>query len=421
MAIAPTAELNPNLQPATIDEAGSSSMASDLMNDLTNPKPIDAAPVPDSAEVKSDIKEVKPADSKPVAATAEKPKPVTKPEPTKPVVTQPAKPVAAITKPIDIDDPKVPAAELRKHLKDIQAKSAQTISEKEAAAAKLSVRLAELEKRRYWSEDDEKEVSAKTQRLAQLEADIYGRDYTQSPEFKKNFQDKLDNQFKDAVDVFGALTITEGEATRAATNKDVLKVLNAPSNSDRRKLAKEMFGEDFQEVLDAVQPMIETQRLADVAVKEKASNYQSEAKQKADEQTSQSKQMQELVALHSAQLAEKHPDVWKPEETDQESKDLLKRGFDFIDESHSKKDMDINERAARIALIRNWAGGFPLVYTEKNKYKALAEERLAIIERYQSSDPSNAGESGSGSAATDSSDKGGVDALAAEIDAMNVI
>ena len=87
---------------------------------------------------------------------------------------------------------------MRKHLKQVIADSQKTVAEKEVLVGQLNAKLKVLEGKRYLTEDDEKQQQATTQRIAKLEADIYGRDYSASPEYKKNFTDKINAQGNEA-------------------------------------------------------------------------------------------------------------------------------------------------------------------------------------------------------------------------------
>ena len=400
---------SPNPQGATPEEHGSADMAADLMAELTGGKPADVTPPAEPAN---------PASPKPAAAPAAPSKPTTIPSsPTAKPAAAPSKP-AAPPAPVNADDPKLTAPELRKHLKQLQADLQQTRTEKQTTTQTLESRIAELNKKKFWSESDEKEFASKTQRLAQLEADLYGRDFTQSPEYKKQFTDKINGQFKDAVDVFASLQVKgPDDTTRPATHADVLRLFEAPNNAERRKMAKEMFGEDYQEALDMISPMVETRKAADQAVKDKTDNYQSESKQRATAQQEQTKQFNTFVEQQTATLAQQYPDVFTAPETEPEAQALLTKGFDFVKESVSKQNMDINERAARSAIIQSWAGAFPRLFTDNQQLRTQLAEALATIEKFHASDPSNGGEGGGGG--DTSKDEGGSDDLAAEIDALD--
>src|SRR6267154_669646 len=346
--------------PPKPDETGSSDLAADLMADLT--KPIEPpTPTPPAAPIPA---------AKPAPATP----PVT--PPVKPAPAAPAKPTTP--SPINPDDPKLTAPELRKHVKQLISDLNQTRSEKQTTQQTLEARITELNKKRFWSEDDEKEFSSKTQRLAQLESDLYGRDYAASPEYKKQFSDKINGQFKEAVDVFQSLQVNTGQKDasenpimRPATQAEVMRLFNAPNNVERRKLAKELFGEDFQEALDMVNPMVETQKSADQAVRDKTTNYQSETKTKAETQRQQSQQVEQFVKTQTETLAEKYPDIFKASDDQPEAAALLKKGFDFVDDFASKQNnMSMDERAAKITLIRSWAAAFPRLHNDVSKLRS---------------------------------------------------
>ena len=101
---------SPNPQGATAEEHGSADMAADLMAELTGGKPADVTP---PAEPAKPAEPPKPAAAAPAAPS----KPTTIPaSPTAKPAAAPSKP-AAPPAPVNADDPKLTAPELRKHLK----------------------------------------------------------------------------------------------------------------------------------------------------------------------------------------------------------------------------------------------------------------------------------------------------------------
>lgn len=391
----------------TSAEPGSDDLVASLMADM-NPTPA-APPAEPTPTAQPAAPAAKPASDKPTtppAGETPKEKPATP-------AAKPAAP-AQPAKPIDIDDPKVPAAELRKHLKQLQADLQQTKTEKETTISGLQSKLKQLESRKFWSEDDEKKHGEMTQRLNALEADLYARDFTKSPEYQKQFVTKINEQAKDALDMVKTLqTLDDSGDERQGNWDDITRLMGAANNAERRRMAKELFGENFQDALDAVMPMVETQKQAEAAVKSKSENYHSEMKQREQ----QSQQIQQFITERQGDIAEKFPNIFKPEETDTESQGLLNKGFSFVDESTQKQDMDVNERAARIAMIRSWAGAFPRLVNDLTKKDARIAELEGQISKLRGSDPGDGGDTGGGGSFA-TSDDGGSDDLAREIEAL---
>lgn len=384
------------------ESGGSSELASSLLTSLT------AAPEP-----------VKAPEPKPEPTPAPKPpepaKPTAKaPEPTKPAAGATAKPAATAP---NFDDPKLSASDLRKHLKDLQSRLTTTQAEKETAIAQSTAKLKELEAKKFWTDDDQKKFDELTTGKAALEKQLYSKNYADSPEYKKLFIDKINEQFSEATEVVTALTVTytenDEEKTRAGTQADMLKLYNAPSNVERRNLAKTMFGDDFQEALDAVQPMLATRKASEQAIKDKAANYESEISKQQEEFKTNSTQAEQFIKSATDALAKDKPDIFGVPENNPEEATLLKRGFDFVDEfSKNSANLPHQERMAKIALLRANAAAFPRLMFRLEKQAAELEALRAEIAGYRKSDPGEGGEGGGGE---QPKDIGGTDELTAEI------
>lgn len=387
----------------TSEEPGSDDLISGMMAELNPPAPTPASPAAPE-----------PPKATPPPATPPKTEATKEKSPTPPA--QPTKPAAPAQapKPIDIDDPKVPAAELRKHLKQLREDLEKTKAEKETTVSSLQSKLKQLESKKFWNEDDEKKHAEMTQRLNALESNLYSRDYTESPEYKKLYADKIQEQYKEALEMVATLdTLDDNGNERKGDRNDIIRLMGAPNNAERRRLAKELFGENFQDALDAVSPMVETKKNAEAAVKAKRENYQTEIQQRMEE----SQQIRQFISERQNDIAEKFPHIFKPDSTDSESQALLKKGFDFVDESTQKQDMNVNERSARIAMIRSWAGAFPRLVNEMSKKDARIAELEGQLEKLRGSDPGDAGDTGGGGSAAGDGE-GGSDELAREIDAL---
>lgn len=391
-------------------EPGAGDLASSLLNDLTASPPPAAPPV-EAPKPDAPPAEIPPTEPKPTAPKVEPAKPAPKAE-VKPS-TPPAKPAT----PPNFDDPKLTAADLRKHLKEMRTNLDRTLAEKETALTQTKSRLADLEKKRFWTDDDQKKFDELTTGKAAIEADLYGRNYAESPEYKQLFVDKMNSQAAEAVEVFSALTAHDAEGNeRQGSEQDMMRLYKADNNLDRRRIAKELFGDDFQEALDAVKPMLDTAKAAKDAVKSKRENYQSEITNQSRQIQEQQTQIGQFVQTASEHLRASQPDVFDADENDPQSGELLKKGFSFVDEATSSADkLTVNERAGRIALIRSMAGAFPRLVADKRRLSAENASLMEELKKYRGSDP---GAGGSGGSTAPAATGAGTDDLAAEIEAL---
>lgn len=380
-------------------------MTGDLMSRLsgTQPKPADTPPT----ESKPAVQEA------PKVATTQ---PAAKSEPAK---TEPAKPApkAEAAKPaakaesgdVNFDDPKLTAKELREHLKSITGNYKKTLSEKDSALNQVQGRLRELEAKKYWTPEDEKKFEELSKGKSTLEAQLYARDYAQSPEYKKNFQDKMDREFAEASEIISSITVKSqnpetGETSeRPGTQKDLLLLYGASNLAERKRMAKQMFGDEYQEALDAVRPMLETRRAAEEAVKSKLENYTAEQQKMQESYKETGIQFQKFISESWESLKQADPEIFGESEEDAEGTKLLSNGLSFVDESaNNGSEMPLSERAARSAMIRAMAGAFPRVKYMLGKANEQIATLKSELEALRGSDPGNAG--GVGAVSTASQD-----------------
>jgi hypothetical protein len=285
----------------------------------------------------------------------------------------------------------------------------------------LQGKIREFEGKRFWTEEDQKLSEKAATRLAQLEADVYGRDYRTSPEFKAQFEDKFNRLWKKGAEVVKGLSITwtegEEEKTRPATERDLLRVVDAPP-AERYKLAKQLFGDDFTIVMDYANKLNDIRESADEAVAEKQRNYETDSQRQAQQLQATGQQIETFVKTASDNLFQQFPEIFTAKDDQPELAAALKKGFDFVDDSRMNQGkMNVNERAARIAILRSWAGAFPRLVTEiaglRTKLAAMETENAT----YRKSDPGTLGEGGGGTSTKDS-EGAGSDDLAREIERL---
>lgn len=383
-------------------------MATEFLATLTTPATPVVAPEP-----------AKPADA-PAAAPAKPAEPAKPVEAPKPVAKAPEKPAepAKQPAPINIDDPKVPAAELRKHMKEQKGRYETTIQERERALAETSAKLKVLEGKRFWSEQDEVKFKELETKQAYLESQHYSRNYADSPEYKAKYFIPLNEKFAEAVEISKSLDVkyADGaeEKIRKGDEADIRRIYNAPNNAERRKMARELFGDYAQDVLDAVFPMAALAKEAAQVVKDKAENYTVEQQKQQELSKTSATQFQQLIVAAADQLAKAQPEIFGVPENNPEEADLLKKGMGFVDESSANMSkFKPEERAARVSLIRSMAGAYPRMAHILSKTRSELEAANAELAKYRGSDPGNAGDAGGAGAPAPSGD-GGTDDMAKE-------
>lgn len=406
------------------EDAGSSELVTSLQADLAGQQSGAPAPAPGGDAVppqeKPPVEAPKPgaaAPATPPAKPVEAPKPAVKPVvPTKPAVAP--KPEV---KPINPDDPAVTAPQLRKALKESQETHTKTLSQKEEEIRKLTSQMASFQGKRVWTDEDQKLLDKATQRQAELEADVYSRDYRQSPEFKTKYQEPFDKIWNEAkselvgmkVSITGK-NVESGEPEqqeRTITEADIHKVVDAPANQ-RINVAKELFGEDRETILTHARELNLLRKSANDAVEGKQKNYQTEIQTKSTEFQKAQGDYQKFVKDSSEKFVINNPDLFTVEEGDTEAATAVDKGLQFVDSSVSGSEkMGVNERAARAALIRGMAASFPRLMLERTRLRAEVERLKTENAGFRQSDPGNAGEGGGAGGSGGSDEVGGSDDL----------
>lgn len=344
---------------------------------------------------------LKPAEPKPEAA-----KPTEKPPektPEKPKVEPPKEPVKETGK-----DP----VALRKRLAEVEGQLKQTQAEKQAELSKLNDKIAELEKRRYLTPEQEQRQAAMEKRAKELEGELIARDYRKSPEFQREYQEKWQSAYEDAVADVGQLKIVdqEGAEPRMATRADFEKIRLAGGRVQQRTLARAMFPEDNDLVLNHINTLASIEKSAQDAIARKQASFETEQQQES--QAYQSK-YQEV----DANLVAKYPNFFGEDPAMPEATTEMQKGLDYVDKAMEQSvNAPVAERAALAATLRRWAGSFPrMVYVLNKKDAQIAEltERLA---KFEATDPGSGGDAPSPT--PESKSLGGVDAMAAEFDKL---
>ena len=406
------------------DSPGSSEMAAELMATLApapvTPAEAPAAPTPPAGETLA-----APTGGTPALPSKEKgsapAQPAAKAAPAK------APAAAAPAKDLDPDDPKLSAKDLRDELKRLKQTVGGTVREKEKRISELQDQMASFEKRRYWTDDDLKLHESATKRLSELESELYSRDYTSSPEYKSKYQDRFDDVWREASEEIKGMMIRFPDGTdeagqpkfseRAATNKDLLAVVDAQP-SERMRIAKQLFGDDREAVLQWAREIAVIRKEAAKAVEDKRAGYASEITQRNQKFQEANQKVGQFIQQMSGHLEKTYPNIFTAPDDQPEVQAALKKGFAFVDESSAKMmDYNVNERASRAAVIRSMAGAFPRLAMDNTRLSNRVQELEAQLAKFEKSDPSELG--GGGGGGTETKKDGGSDTLADEIDKLN--
>lgn len=413
-----TIPLAPLPPPGAGESPGSAELAADLMKGFAPATPAPAEP-PKEAPKEPPKEAPKPAAP---AAPKEAPK-----EPPK----EAPKPAAAAPTPakdLDPDDPKITAVDLRRELKRVKESVGLTVKERDKQINQLTEKIQGFEKKRYWTDEDLKLHESATKRLSQLESELYSRDYATSPEYKTKYQDRFDQVWREASEEVKGMSVRYQDGVdaddkplwkeRPATEKDLLSVIDAPI-SQRIGIAKKLFGEDKEPVLQWARDIASIRKEAAQAIEEKRNGYASELTKRNQQFQEANQKINAFIQQTAGHLEKTYPNIFTAPADQPEAAEALKKGFSFVDESSARMmDFDINTRAARAAVIRSMAGAFPRLLLDNSKKDARIKELEEEVAKYNRSDPSELGGGGGGGGGSGERD-GGSESLANEIDALN--
>lgn len=335
---------------------------------------------------------------------APEPKPDTTPDPTKPAAVKPPEPtkkpdvkpvVPATPKPDAAKEPK-DLPQLRKAYDELKKQKADLEVLHGNTKKELESKLSTLEKKRFWTPEDEQKAAAINKELQEKSAKLYARDFKESPDFKKNFEEKYLASEKEALGRVKSLTVKfvkdNEEQERQATAKDFQRVMDAPLEEQYAK-AKELFGDNAHIVLTEANRLMEIERSAHAAISEKQQNWQKEYDNWSNAKKQEDESYVGAVDEGEGELAKTHPQFFG-ESDDPKEMEAFNTGRTFVASFENKEAMaklSPTERGFKIALFRSWASAFPRMHYRTTLLTQQLEEANAKLAAFEKTDPGNLG------------------------------
>jgi tryptophan 2,3-dioxygenase len=294
------------------------------------------------------------------------------------------------------------------HEKTLQAK--QAIEAEYTAFKATSVmqqsdvqrKLADLEKKRFWTPEDEAKYASLERRGKDIEAELYARDFEASPQYKAEFTEKWNEAYTDAVNAVVSMEVTvrgdDGEEkTRSATKRDFESIRAlAGDPSAQRKLAKQLFGEDADIVLGHTRALVGIEKDAAKAVTKKRTEYESNLKTYLENSQNVSRAQRQASEAAEQDLIKTHPQFFGDNPNDPKENEALKRGLEFVDNSYSREataKMNPMQLAERATVLRYMAGAFPRLCATIKRLQADNTSKDDELKKYRGADPGALGDS----------------------------
>lgn len=374
------------------------------------PKPADPAPAaPKPAEP------AKPA----AAAPAPKPAQPAQPAPAKPADPKPAAPPAkpADEKPLDW---KTAPAQFRTAFETLKTQFDAKTQEYENRLAQTNQQMQALNARKYLTPEQEANYAALEKQQKALQAELYARDYRESPEFQKKYNDKAKDVLTNIYNELESIQVNvDGGEPRKATPADFAKIRAlGHSQVEQRRVARQIFGDDADVVIAAARELKGIEDAANQEIAAKRANFENEQKEARDRAQAEEQTGKKVFTEYDGLLVQKFPQYFGKQENNEEYNKALLEGEKFVDSNSAGFNAKTPEqRAQSAAMMRRFAAAFPAMQVLVKQKDATIAALQAKIEKLQGSDPGAGGEGGGGGGGGPE-DSGGSDALSQEIERL---
>lgn len=246
---------------------------------------------------------------------------------------------------------------------------------------------------------DIKAYEAAQARVKELEGELRESAYERSPEFRREFLDKRQVAYEDAVleignldvriagpvDEFGKPTYTE----RQATEQDFRKILAMQNPRDQDAAIDELFGRSASRVHSHLREMKRIERDGRLAIKRERDAGELRIKERTETEERTNGERTQATQAFREDFTKEWPDVFGDSE-DPKEQELIEKGRGLLKDwkaAPTNKALTVKQRAETEALAEASIERFPMMWgrlsASQDENKAL-KEKLA---KYESGDP----------------------------------
>jgi hypothetical protein len=257
-----------------------------------------------------------------------------------------------------------------------------------------------------------------TKRVEDYEKEIRVSRYSSSAEYKEKYQTPIQTKTAKAFKTVQDLTVEivdpnnpENKTSRPGTKADFQAIYAAPNRSAARKLAKQLFGDDADDVIryrDEINDLVEA---ADEAA-EKYKTQGHEAEQKTQAERLRENEARNAMWIEANKAYRENPKIarhFNDDPDDPEFTDLLHKGFEFVDEffGPNRAKYTVQQQIVADTKIRHRSAAYPAAMHRLKKAEAALTAANETIATLRGSGPGGRGKSaggGGGTVATQAAD-----------------
>jgi hypothetical protein len=370
------------------------------LDDLKPEAPPTAAPTPKTPPAKPSEAKAAPKEAKPAPVIAPKGKPA---------------PVAPTL------DWKTAPAEFRASHEKQRQEFEQAKTQSATELGKLNARLAELDKRKVLTVEQEAEYQKKDERIQQIESDLYSRDYRESPEFKDKFETPWKDKYSAALGEIKGLNVTfkenDEDKQRPATKADFDRVLESSTVTAARRVAKELFGEDADVALEYRAALRQIEDAGNKEVEAKREGWNQNKQGMVASMEANKAAGKTAYDEYTTLLSQKYPEHFAEDAANPEASTALKSGLEYVHSLGASVGSATPQEAAKsAAIVTMMAGSWSRNIVVIKQLRAQLEAKESELAKYRKSAPG--GEEGVSGDAGAKPKGGGSDALALTVDKL---
>lgn len=241
---------------------------------------------------------------------------------------------------------------------------------------------------------------AAQKRIAELEEAIKFSDYEKSPEYKEKYHAPFVEAYSAGRNKVGSLKVIErstvDEATgekritqpgRKATPEDFDALMRVSDDGEAAMMADQLFGPMANLVMYHREKVLDLNGSRAKAIED----FRKQGGEREQQFAAQTQAMQERAKqiYHQAVQTgvEKHPQWFKPEDGDDQGKQMIEKGLANVDLLFSDNKLAPEQLAVAHAALRNMAGHFPYLALKLHRVSAERDALREELKQYKESEP----------------------------------